>query len=306
MAKFLNTQGLSEWIPKIIEETERELIIITPFMQLSDKIYKALLAANDRNVETIIVYRENKLSEIDRVKLNAIDNLNLFHHPTLHAKCYYNEKYLLIASMNLYEYSERNNREMGVLMHNVNLDDADDSNGNDSDDEIFKDALFEIKNIIKSSEFEKKSRETLEEGFEMNILKTEKELKEEFCKKINQVFVHKQFEPYLFNENYQVRCINYYDKIDIELDYRIILHFNIERKQLDRIYSEFIQLYDEYMFDGFKFYWNDYGKQKAYLYKDSRNNVWQENDNQQYLKIQEGLAMFMQKLKPLIIEKSYR
>jgi phosphatidylserine/phosphatidylglycerophosphate/cardiolipin synthase-like enzyme len=112
MAKFLNTKGLSEWIPKIIEETERELVIITPYMQLSDKIYENLVEANARGVETIIIYRENKLSENDRAKLLAIDNLNLFHHPNLHAKCYYNEKYLLIASMNLYAYSEKNNREI--------------------------------------------------------------------------------------------------------------------------------------------------------------------------------------------------
>lgn len=301
MAKFLNTQGLSEWIPRIINETKRELVIITPFMQLSEKIYESLVKANERGVETIIVYREKKLSEEDRNKLSAIDNLNLFHHPTLHTKCYYNEKYLLIASMNLYEYSEKNNREMGVLMHNVNLDNPNEYY--DGDDQIFKEALSEIKSIIKSSEFEKKSRETLEEGFEMDILKTERELKEEYCKKINKIFIHKQFEPYLVNDIYQVRCFNYFDNIDIDIDYRITLHFNYEEHHLEKIHKQFLRMYNEFMFNGFKFYWNYYGRGKAFLYKDTRNAMWNVEEKECYQIMQEGISQFMQLLKPMIIQK---
>lgn len=48
MPKFLNTQGISEWIPKLIDVTDRELVIITPYMQLSDKIYERLFNANAR------------------------------------------------------------------------------------------------------------------------------------------------------------------------------------------------------------------------------------------------------------------
>lgn len=51
MPKFLNIQGLSKWIPKIIEETERELVIITPYMQLSDKIYNLLLDAEKKGLK---------------------------------------------------------------------------------------------------------------------------------------------------------------------------------------------------------------------------------------------------------------
>ena len=34
----------------------------------------------------------------------------------LHAKCYMNEKAALLTSMNLYEFSQRNNEEMGILV----------------------------------------------------------------------------------------------------------------------------------------------------------------------------------------------
>ena len=34
----------------------------------------------------------------------------------LHAKCYLNEKEALLTSMNLYEYSQEHNDEMGILV----------------------------------------------------------------------------------------------------------------------------------------------------------------------------------------------
>ena len=42
MAKFLNTASLNEWIPKLIEETKRELIIIVPYIKTSDRMYNYL------------------------------------------------------------------------------------------------------------------------------------------------------------------------------------------------------------------------------------------------------------------------
>lgn len=304
MAKFLNTKGLSEWIPRIINETERELVIITPYMQLSDKIYESLIDANDRGVETIIIYRENKLSEIDRTRLLGIDNLNLFHHPNLHAKCYYNEKYLLIASMNLYTYSEKNNREMGVLLHKVSLDNSRASHLTTDDDDIFKDAVEEIRNIIKSSEFEKKSRETIELGFEMDIIKNDKEKAEEYCKIINKYFIHKKFEAIKYDKDYSITCLDYFDKIDVYIEHRIVLLLNLEEEHLIDIFNKFKPKSDEFMFQGFKFYWNEYSKNKVYLYKDTRFKIWENNnESEKFQKIQEGINDFMQLLKPLLLQK---
>lgn len=305
MAKFLNTKGLSEWIPKIIEETERELVIITPYMQLSDNIYENLVEANARGVETIIIYRENKLSENDRAKLLAIDNLNLFHHPNLHAKCYYNEKYLLIASMNLYAYSEKNNREMGVLLHKVSLDNNRTSNLSTDDDDIFKDAVDEIRNIIKSSEFEKKSRETMELGFEMDIIKNDKEKAEEYCKIINKHFIHKKFEALKLDKDYGIVCLDYFDRIDVYLEHRIVFQLNLEEEHLKNIFTKFKPKCDEFMFPGFKFYWNEYPKDKVYLYKDNKFKIWETNNEaEKFEKIQQGINNFMQLIKPLLLQKN--
>ena len=55
--------------------------------------------------------------------------------------------------MNLYEYSEKNNREMGILCEKRLSAFSDDRN-------IFKDTLEEIREIINGAELEKNSRET--------------------------------------------------------------------------------------------------------------------------------------------------
>ncbi len=279
MPKFLNTEGLSNWIPRIIEETEKELVIITPYMQLSNKIFQLLQDAEKRGVETIIIYREEKLSQKDKEKLMSIDNLNLMHHPSIHAKCYYNENYLLVASMNLYEYSEINNREMGVLLHKKDLPEFDEQyyGGNKPDpNSVFEEAIIEIVEIINGVHLEKKSRETISEGFEMEILKTQKEKAEETLKRLNKTFVHKKFELHA-EENYRYcsyLCKSYMDKVDVLIGNRIELKMRFDQKKLSIPFETFKKNKDamEFSIKGFKFYWNKIDE--LILYDDSKHHYW--------------------------------
>ena len=67
--------------------------------------------------------------------LDSLSHLSLHFLENLHAKCYFNEQSMVIASMNLYEYSEKNNREMGLLLERG------------ADRAAFEDALQEAKSI---------------------------------------------------------------------------------------------------------------------------------------------------------------
>lgn len=305
MPKFLNTKGLINWIPKIINETERELVIITPYMQLSDAVYDCLLNANKRGVETIIIYRENKLSDRDKAKLLALDNLNLMHHPNVHAKCYYNENYLLIASMNLYEYSEKNNREMGVLLHKIDIEEENKIESwrrQIDDDSIFVDALEEILEIKNGAELEKMSRETIEEGFEMEILKTKKEKAEDRLKQFNKVFIHKKFvldnDGRFGNENSFI-CKSYIDKIDIKVTNRFEFCFNVDEQKLNPSFQYYKnQKSDlEFKFEGFKFYWNV--PNIIYLYVDGKHQIWENTVDNMDLEIKKrGINEVIEFIKP--------
>ncbi len=271
MAIFLNTNQLNEWIPRLINETQRELVIIVPYIKTSFNVLQSLQQANERGVEITLVYRENKLSAVEKAKFEGIDNLNLMHHPNVHCKCYYNEKYLLLTSMNMYEYSQLNNREMGVLLHRESLHSSNIYQRDD--DRTFEDAIQEIKAIINGSQLEKKSRETIEEGFEMDIIKTEKEKAEETCKIINRAFIHKRFEPVLTNNKWFCTSKNYFDKINVTLNGRAELFLQMPENQIEEIFKRFLPYYHEYRIDGFKLYWNHH-KSGIYLYPNGKHVLW--------------------------------
>lgn len=305
MAKFLNTPLLSNWIEKLIDETEKELIILAPYISISDKVFKKMEDANARGVETVLIYRESKLSENEKERLFTLDNLNLLHHPNLHAKCYYNEKYLIIGSMNLYEYSEKNNREMGILLHKEQLiqDEKIISYDNDSDS-IFKDAINEIREVIKSSELEKQSRDTLENGFELEIIKTDVQKTVEYCKHLNKYFNNKIFEPTKINNVYVALCKNYFDNIDVAVDYRVTIYMNFSENHLKNIFDTFSKKMDEYMYEGYKFYWK-YHNGKINIYTDSRSNLWKNvtSEKEKYDLLKNVISMFISDIKPLTIIK---
>ena len=71
--------------------------------------------------------------------LKELKHPSLYYLQNLHAKCYLNEQNMIIGSMNLYEFSEKNNREMGVLL------------SLEGDNEVFEDAVQEVGSIINAA-----------------------------------------------------------------------------------------------------------------------------------------------------------
>lgn len=139
MARFLLTSGNSSSIEQIVVEAKQTLVLVTPYLKLSNNLLQRLIDADRKRVQITIVYGKTELVDAEKAKLNKLSNLELFYCNNLHAKCYHNEESLVITSMNLHESSERNNREMGVHFTLA------------EDPVIFKAALTEIDSIIHSS-----------------------------------------------------------------------------------------------------------------------------------------------------------
>jgi phosphatidylserine/phosphatidylglycerophosphate/cardiolipin synthase-like enzyme len=140
MAKFLNTTGVSYHLEELIKSTTDRLILISPYLQFTDRIKEHLKNLNIQKRDIRIVYRENKLQTDEQNWLAEQVGIRTSLCKNLHAKCYLNESEAIITSMNLYEFSQMNNNEMGV--HLTKTDDTD----------LYKAAYEEVQRLLTISE----------------------------------------------------------------------------------------------------------------------------------------------------------
>ena len=116
MAVFLTTRGTTSELEKIINNAIDGVVLISPFIKIPDSLFQNLKAADQRGVKISIVYGKSQLEPETLKRLTELRNAKLYFLENLHAKCYFNEKSMVITSLNLYDSSEENNREMGVLV----------------------------------------------------------------------------------------------------------------------------------------------------------------------------------------------
>lgn len=140
MAEFLTTSGISHHLENIITGAKSKLTLISPYLQISKTLYERLKDANDRKVNITIIYGKNELNKNEFNTLTSLNRVTLCYFDNLHAKCYYNEEQMIITSMNMYEFSERTNREMGILINSL------------SDKQVYEKAVAESESILKASE----------------------------------------------------------------------------------------------------------------------------------------------------------
>jgi len=117
MAQFLNTAATFSEIENIINQAAKKVVLISPYLRMSQPLIKMLYDASEsRGINITVVTRGKDLKPEEYGTLNKISRLTLLDSPNLHAKCLYNEKSLVITSLNLYDYARTNNREMGILI----------------------------------------------------------------------------------------------------------------------------------------------------------------------------------------------
>lgn len=145
MASFLTTSGTSFQIEKIMIDAKKELVLISPYLKFSKTFFERLQDACKKGVLVKIIFGKNELQPTEDKQIKSLENIELYFSQNLHAKCYYNESSMVITSMNMYEFSEKNNREMGVhITHQT-------------DKKVFDEAVSEAKSILNNSIFKFKS-----------------------------------------------------------------------------------------------------------------------------------------------------
>ena len=140
MAKFLNTSATNYFLEDMIKGAQDRLILISPFLKLNDRMKELLADKNRLKIDVRIVYGKSELQPEEINWLKELTYIRTSFCKNLHAKCYINEELCIITSLNLYEFSQVNNNEMGILIRRA------------EDAELYKDAYEEAQRIIRISD----------------------------------------------------------------------------------------------------------------------------------------------------------
>jgi hypothetical protein len=112
----LSTRGVSNGIEDIIKKAQKEIFLITPYLKIENSLFQRICNAGKRDVQITIVYGKTELKKEQFEKLKEIKNCTILFNKNLHAKVYHNEEKMVLTSMNLYDFSEVNNFELGMLI----------------------------------------------------------------------------------------------------------------------------------------------------------------------------------------------
>ena len=165
MAKFLNTSATNYFLEELIKDARDRLILISPFLKLNDRMKELLADKNRLKIDVRIVYGKSELQPEEINWLKELTYIRTSFCKNLHAKCYLNEELCIITSLNLYEFSQVNNNEMGILIRR-----SDDA-------ELYKDAYEEAQRVIRISDEVRISLERV-----ANEIESKPEVEESFGK----------------------------------------------------------------------------------------------------------------------------
>ena len=140
MARFLTTTGVSYRLEEIIKGAEQQLVIISPFLRINERIKSLIEDADRLRIDIRVVYGKGELEPKENNWLESINSIRTSFSKNLHAKCYLNENQALLTSMNLYEFSQVNNHEMGILV------------AREEEPELYDEIYQESMRIVRNSE----------------------------------------------------------------------------------------------------------------------------------------------------------
>lgn len=143
MAKLLETTGVSHHLLQLINNANEKLILISPYLKLNYRLKQSLEDKDRLKKDVRIIYGKNELHPAEKNWLASLTSIRISFLQNLHAKCYINENEAIVTSMNLYDFSQVNNYEIGIHINRT------------EDEELYNDLYDEVMRILRSSNGEK-------------------------------------------------------------------------------------------------------------------------------------------------------
>jgi len=264
MPKFLDTQAISHELMTVIKEAKEKIILVSPYLKVNSQIQERLKTKSKIGTlaEMVIVYGKSELKQSELEWIKEIDDLKIYEKSNLHAKCYLNEDKAIICSMNLYDYSQQNNIEMGILITKHH------------DREAYESLIEEINNIKVNGvrmRFDSLNQpapimianhsSTLVHSIEKHELTADQKLKFQILKNWRYVKSREEKTPaYLILTDEEIRSIATGDKIDANF-----LYETLQKKKAIRYNEEIL-----YQLGRCKYY--AIGKVVNVWYQDNQNS----------------------------------
>lgn len=139
MAKFLDTSAVTHYLQQVINNANDKLILISPYLKINDRIKAGLVDRDRFKIDIRLIYGKSELQPAERNWLNSLKSVRTSFCKDLHAKCYLNEKEAIVTSMNLYDFSQVNNYEMGIYI------------SKEEDSPLYDELYQEVSRLIRTS-----------------------------------------------------------------------------------------------------------------------------------------------------------
>jgi len=140
MAKFLDTAGVTFYLQQLINSANEKLILISPYLKISERLKQSITDKDLMKIDIRIIYGKTEIELSENNWLKSLKSIRTSYCQNLHAKCYLNEKEAIITSMNLYEFSQVNNNEMGIYVTK------------DEDSSLYGDIYNEVMRLVRQSD----------------------------------------------------------------------------------------------------------------------------------------------------------
>jgi phosphatidylserine/phosphatidylglycerophosphate/cardiolipin synthase-like enzyme len=135
--------------PRAIPSLGERIVLVSPYLKLNARIKELLSDGYRPDIDIRMVYGKHELDASERQWLNGVPHIRTSFCQNLHAKCYLNETLCVITSLNLHQFSQQNNNEMGIMIKR------------ETDHQLYSDVSGEVDRLLRISELTHKDRENL-------------------------------------------------------------------------------------------------------------------------------------------------
>ncbi len=121
---FLENHDCAAEILRVIENANKELTIVTPYIDLGERMRGSFRIAKSNGVPIKVITRwKKKLSAPDEKKLQFFKDINadILFVERLHSKLFLNENSGVLSSMNMLDGSSHHSEEIGIFTNDGEL-----------------------------------------------------------------------------------------------------------------------------------------------------------------------------------------